>query len=93
MDLGGNAPKFVAGGRIEDRQVLRCHVGQPLKMIRCNAVCCCSELFLSFVIYHLEIDIGVSAVPVNTGHHDVALEIPGHRHHHCVIVDVNSSWI
>ena len=51
------------------------------------------QCVLTFVMDHLQIDIGVSAVAVDTGHHDVALEIPGHPHQHCVIVDVNSSWI
>ena len=41
---------------------------------------------------YLEIYISVGAMPVHTGHHDVALEIPGHRHHHCyVIVAVSCS--
>ena len=32
IHLGGDAPQFVAGGGVEDGQVLRCHVGKPLKM-------------------------------------------------------------
>ena len=56
-------------------------------MIRRNAVCS------TFVMDHLQIDIGVSAVSVDTGHHDVALEIPGLCHQHCVIQAVSRSWI
>ena len=85
MHLGGNAPQFVAGGGVEHGQVLRCHVGEPLKMD------CILSLFL--VTDNLQIDVGVCAVPVHAGHHDVALEIPGHRHQHCVIVAVSCSSI
>ena len=42
---------------------------------------------------YLEIYISVGAMPVHTGHHDVALEIPGLCHQHCVIQAVSRSWI
>ena len=40
---------------------------------------------------YLEIYISVGAMPVHTGHHDVALEIPGLCHQHCVIQAVSRS--
>ena len=53
---------------------------------RCNAL-------PPVVKNHLKIHISVGAMPVHTGHHDVALEIPGLCHQHCVIQAVSRSWI
>lgn len=88
INLGRDAPQLVAGGGVEHRQVLRGHVREPLKM-----QCIVAVYHLLLVTDHLQIDVGVSAVPVHAGHHDVALEIPAHRHQHCVIVAVSCSSI